>query len=95
MSEIKNKLNIAIDLSGEEDYGILKPGEYGKLGDTWYCHSPNGHHGNLTNHEIIEHEDGTITVKPSILIGTTDATKERNRVVLFHGFLERGVWREC
>ena len=34
-----------------------------------------------------EHEDGTITVTPSIVITTHVGT--------WHGFLERGVWREC
>ena len=45
--------------------------------------------GNLTNHEVKEHEDGTITVAPSILIGVRESGKEQ-----WHGFLEHGVWRE-
>lgn len=53
----------------------------------WYCKTPNGHLGNLRAHDVEEHEDGTITVSPSILV--SDHTGE-----LWHGYLERGMWRE-
>lgn len=73
---------------------ILKPGEYCKDPDgRWFGQAPRetadgmGFHCNLSNHTIVEHEDGTITVSPSILITRYDGT--------WHGFLERGVWREC
>lgn len=68
---------------------ILKPGEYARhpFDMRWHGCSPNGHGCNLTNHKVIEHEDGTITVSPSILISD-------NAGPLWHGFLERGVWRE-
>lgn len=71
---------------------LFNPGEYSKLPDgTWYCCSPNGHAGNLSRHTVVEHEDGTITVSPSILIkGGRDGSRE-----LWHGYLERGVWRSC
>lgn len=46
----------------------------------------------LSSHQVVEHEDGTITVSPSI--GHHGNTPEGNRVY-WHGFLERGVWREC
>ena len=73
----------------------LQPGEYGKsLDGTWKCIAPVAHEdhfddlvGNLASHKIIEHEDGTITVSPSILIG--------DRKNSWHGYLENGVWREC
>jgi len=45
--------------------------------------------GGLKNHNIQEHEDGTITVTPSILI-TNGGDK-----ITRHGFLTRGVWSEC
>jgi hypothetical protein len=48
---------------------------------------PGNHMGDLSEHEVTEHEDGTITVSPSILIN--DGRDE------WHGFIERGVWREC
>lgn len=73
---------------------LLNPCEYSKLPDgIWFCCSPNGHTGNLCNHTVIEHEDGTITVSPSILIQVSDSNG--NKTELWHGFLERGVWRSC
>lgn len=54
----------------------------------WHAVTPNGHLGSLANHDVVEHEDGTITVSPSILV--SDHTGE-----LWHGFLEQGVWREA
>lgn len=43
--------------------------------------------GDLSNHRVEEHEDGTITVKPSIKVW--NSRNER------HGYLTRGVWNEC
>lgn len=42
-----------------------------------------------SGHLITEHEDGTVTVSPSILATRGDHGHD------WHGFLERGVWREC
>jgi hypothetical protein len=54
----------------------------------WYIHFPtDGLLGGLANHKVEEHEDGTITVTPSIL--TTGHNGER------HGYLTKGVWHEC
>jgi hypothetical protein len=69
----------------------LQSGEYSKtLDGRWYARAPGDGWlmGNLGNHDVTEHEDGTITVSPSILIGAGDQ-------VQWHGYLERGVWREC
>ncbi len=52
----------------------------------WLCCDPVGHLGDLRKHAVTEHEDGTITVSPSILI--------KGRTT-WHGYLERGIWREC
>ena len=68
----------------------VNPGEYGKDKDgLWWAKVPKPGFptANLGNHEITEHEDGTITVSPSILI-------EGSHGKTWHGFLERGVWRE-
>ena len=64
------------------------PGAYWRSGGVWYCGVPgNGWGlGNLAAHQVEEHEDGTITVSPSILVTGHDMT--------WHGYLERGVWRE-
>jgi hypothetical protein len=68
----------------------LQPGEYGRHvhDQHWIGRTPNGHLCNLSRHEVVEHEDETITVSPSIAV-----SKSRDEVV-WHGFLERGVWRE-
>jgi hypothetical protein len=55
---------------------------------SWMVRTPNGHMGNLGNHEVIEHEDGTITVSPSIAVSD-------NSGELYHGFLRRGVWESA
>jgi hypothetical protein len=66
----------------------LVPGAYGKTGDTWLVCTPNGALAVLNaGHQVTEHEDGTITVSPSILV-SRDPDQPR-----WHGYLERGVWR--
>ena len=70
---------------------ILEQGEYGKYDKNgqWYARPPQSGmtQGNLALHKVVEHEDGTITVSPSILI-TGHHGKQ------WHGYLERGVWRQ-
>lgn len=68
----------------------LSPGEYGwsPKFNYWIVMTPNGHAGNLSSHKVVEHEDRTITVNPSILV--TADKKE-----LWHGWLEKGVWRNA
>lgn len=72
------------------DDSLFESGEYGKISNgDWYCCPPDSDLiGNLAGHEVVEHEDGTITVYPSILINARHKGQE------WHGFLERGVWRE-
>lgn len=73
----------------EGGFQLLNAGEYGRWTDgTWYAETPNGHGANLGAHQVLEHEDGTITVSPSILVSDCDGP-------VWHGYLERGVWREC
>lgn len=65
------------------------PGEYGCNQDgIWYARVPIAgvSVGNLKAHTVVEHEDGTITVSPSILVEGPGGQ--------WHGYLERGVWRE-
>lgn len=65
------------------------PGTYGRTADgAWYAVTPNGLNANLTAHEVMLHADGTISVSPSILVN-------KGQPVSWHGYLERGVWREC
>jgi hypothetical protein len=67
----------------------LEPGDYVKLPDGTYLvrpPDPRFHAGSLAGHRVVEHEDGTITASPSILISEPNVGQ-------WHGFLERGVWR--
>lgn len=51
----------------------------------WACKTPNDLLGWLAKHDVEEHEDGTITVTPSILVNRPPDQQ-------WHGFLTRGVW---
>jgi hypothetical protein len=70
----------------------LQPGDYGRWAadnGNWYAVPP-GHPdllANLTRHDVVEHPDGTITVSPSILVSA-------GALGTWHGYLERGVWRQ-
>lgn len=59
----------------------------------WRATTPNGMHADLQVHEVVEHEDGTITVSPSIL--TWREVGEQRVREEWHGYLERGAWRSC
>jgi hypothetical protein len=67
-----------------------RPGDYCKASDNhpagviWYICDPADHVGRLVNHTVTEHEDGTITVSPSILNPAPGG---------WHGYLEHGEWR--
>jgi len=69
---------------------LKQAGDYGFFPDTneWLVWLPNGSYTGYLNHTITEHDDGTISVSPSILM-QDDAGR-----TLWHGFLEHGVWRE-
>jgi hypothetical protein len=57
----------------------------------WHIYIPACGVGSLANHQVEEHADGTITVKPSILLTGHEDGKPTQR----HGFLERGEWVEA
>lgn len=68
----------------------LLPGEYAKWSEdgAWYGVPPETDLvANLSAHRVTEHEDGTITVEPSILVGDNRTS--------WHGFLRRGQWEKC
>lgn len=78
-----------------------EPGDYGKWNGGWYCCTPYPAaeddygprmQGALGKHDVTEHEDGTITASPSILVQTTWGPERTPHE--WHGYLERGVWRE-
>ena len=77
-----------------DDYVAFENGgEYGKDAQgIWWMRPPQSDDfrsgmGNLSAHTVVEHEDGTITVSPSILV-TGHYGKQ------WHGYLERGIWRQ-
>jgi hypothetical protein len=78
---------------------ISKPATYGRSihprviemrSGWWHITTPDGHVGGLnpTIHHIVEHEDGTITVTPSI-----DMSKRTPGA--WHGWLTKGVFQSC
>ena len=78
--------------------GRLKEGDYFKDAEGGWnvcvpncdpscpSHITNNGPGNA-NWSVTEHEDGTITVSPSILV--------RSNIERYHGHLVRGEWRSC
>ena len=73
----------------------LLSGEYSKWKEdgNWYGMPPGTDHlANLSKHEIIEHDDGTITVQPSILVGGYD--ENLGCWSEWHGYLTKGKWLE-
>jgi hypothetical protein len=82
----------------------LEPGEYCVRTDSdsgqrvaWVV-TPNGHGpARLEGWTLTEHDDGTITMSPSILAHPSthlDANDQVVELAEWHGYLERGVWRE-
>jgi len=63
----------------------------GKEWDEWWFYMPGCGLGRLAKHQVTEHEDGSITASPSILLeGHWDG-----KPMTKHGYLERGVWRDA
>lgn len=73
---------------------LLQAGEYSKMADGfWNIRPPanaqgKSYHGRINPaiHKVEEHDDGTITVTPSIKQEWGDGEE------LWHGYLTRGVW---
>ena len=71
-----------------------RPGDYMRVlaedGSTMWLavRTPDGHDGTVRTHTITDESDGTITVSPSVLCTKADHGHD------WHGYLERGVWRE-
>jgi hypothetical protein len=59
-----------------------------KTNKGWMLYLPGCGIGTLSKHEITEHDDGMISVRPSILMkGHNDTVR--------HGYLTYGEWVEC
>lgn len=91
--------SVPVNIQGRRVYpnpdGTLsyREGDYGfdPVHNRWFARAPGCHLGDLSLHEITEHDDGTITVPPSILHHDFD---ENGNPKDWHGYLEHGVWRE-
>lgn len=74
------------------EHGVLSlaEGDYGfdPRINKWEVRPPGVHAGTLHEHTVVEHEDRTITVTPSILLEGFGGVG-----VLWHGWLEHGIWR--
>lgn len=72
-----------------------QPGDYWFQDGRWLCCIPAkpAEHGlvlgDLSKHHVVEHDDKTITVSPSILVTYGKKSGES-----WHGYLEHGIWRE-
>lgn len=89
-------------LADDASIGDMKPGDY-ILRDgrrmVWLC-LPNGVQANLQVSDttatdartwgLVEHEDGSLSLSPSILLHPSPPIDHAG----WHGYLERGVWRE-
>lgn len=75
-----NQADFTWDQVKPGDYFLMAPGR-------WFLCAPSGEHGQATNvvWTIEEHEDGTITISPSLHFN-----KSQNG---WHGYLQRGQWR--
>lgn len=75
----------------KNEFLCTKVGDYGKDDfGVWWVWVPKCHNALALNikpectWKIEEHEDGTISVSPSI-----------NAVNHWHGYLKKGIWKEC
>ena len=59
----------------------------------WYLYLPGCGLGGLGKHTVVENNDGTITVTPSILV--TGHDNEKMEKTIRHGFVTNNIWREC
>jgi hypothetical protein len=73
------------------DVGEIPEGGYAKVSGKWWVRPPGRRRAAVItgeHHEVIEHDDGTITVSPSIVFSTPD------RDDYWHGWLRHGEWVE-
>lgn len=89
MSETLGHRRADVEAAGTVDYNAIEPGDYwrpnGRPDGEWWFKDPAGRVGRITTPPwtITEHDDGTLTVSPSIF-DSPDG---------WHGFLVAGVWR--
>jgi hypothetical protein len=80
------------DANGHVD---IVPGTYWQdsAGAWWVC-TPSGYAGILSAHDVVEHDDGTISVTPSILtpFGPVKSDGVTPNPRYWHGYLTNGEW---
>lgn len=97
------------DLPLSEIHDDLQPGDYWKIanltcvnptnltGTAWFVVAPCGAGfaiGRLEKHTVREHDDGTISVRPSD--GSSNSIKITGaHGCEWHGYIEHGVWSPC
>lgn len=80
-------LNISLTEYKPGEYSLRPAGhDYADAPRQLYFRDPAGNIGRVERHTITEHEDGTISVSPSILVERGAAGNN------WHGHLQRGVW---
>ena len=74
----------------------FSPGDYGLEQGEWHCRTPDPNIGlgSLVAHTVTEHEDGTITVTPSIVVSYPER-EDGNGGQSWHGWLRAGIWTEA
>lgn len=84
-------------MKGNRRYAQLPPLEAGDYCQDWkgfwHGRSPTGLACNLSNHTVVEHDDRTITVTPSILIA--GGLVAGVALPSWHGYLTKGEWTEA
>jgi hypothetical protein len=74
---------------------LYTPGDYGKRGTMWWVCLPTGVLGHLDDRWVVtEHDDGTISVGKDMSPSITVSPSIWDSPAGWHGYLERGVWRE-
>ena len=63
---------------------------YWKDENGWWVYLPGCGAGRISKHSVEEHDDGTITVSPSILMHGHRHGEPTTK----HGYLEHGEWRD-
>lgn len=103
-AEVLRGRNVTAAKGTENSFGAAErpqPGDFwlDPHTGTWYAMTPIGSLANLSAHDVRVHEDASISVfldkadisvLPSILV-----TGGPPGSPTWHGYLERGVWREC
>ena len=79
-----------IKSDGKEWLPVPESGDYCKIDGECMVVAPTSKAwGSISEHKVEEHEDGTITVSPSILRTWGDGGDNS-----YHGYLKRGEWTE-